>query len=436
MNATPTPPTAADGVPLSVIALAVVLSALFFGSLLLWQHFDRKRNPHLAPAGGMPPIEKKQRQQSIPSHPEPAAQVAPFVVQQPASAPESAPLQLLPPIKRAPWGLDRHPVEREHTCMAGKTGSRKTTTTYTILVNDIAHGAHCIVCSTHYTPYHPEDQLIDLRPIEHLFEVAFTHETIAQVLEEAIDRIGKRMHLYRQGLNVGQPIVLYLGEWGSIQTALGKKRADEILETLLDQGRKAKVLLVVELHSALVGRHGGDSAIREAYKTRLAHTVDKTTWSVFVGSDVPHVSPKLGEWMTSDGIVAFERPTLTHIEALARTMACQIVDPIFKAQPASRTSPDVLLEALLAEETAVPVPTGLVLESADEATQEAAGQQSEDTGTDEEVDEMTRIVVALLRGGLSGNAIIKSVKWPDRMRARDAQLAIIRQARELIKTNP
>ena len=60
---------------------------------------------------------------------------------------------------------DMEPNARKHTAVAGITGDGKTTTMNSLLVADIAVGAQCVVCSTHFTYYHPDDQRIDLRPL-------------------------------------------------------------------------------------------------------------------------------------------------------------------------------------------------------------------------------------------------------------------------------
>jgi hypothetical protein len=208
------------------------------------------------------------------------------------------------------------PQQRKHTCMAGATGDGKTATMNTLLVADIASGAHCVVCSTHFTAYHPEDQPIDLRPIQHLFEVAYTLPTIASAIAAVVAEKDRRMELYRAGQPVGQDIVLYLGEWGAILRALGKGASDT-LAGLLDEGRKTRVWIVIEYHSMLVGRTGGDSALREQYKTRLVGNVDKTTWDVAVGKTIPQVTVPLGSWMTDRGVVRVARPTADYIARLS-----------------------------------------------------------------------------------------------------------------------
>lgn len=199
------------------------------------------------------------------------------------------------------------PRTRKHTGIAGATGDGKTATFNTLLVADIASGAHCVVCNTHFTAYHPEDQPIDLRPIEHLFEVAFEVKHIQTTIARVVAESTRRLELYRAGQDVGQDMVLYVGEWGSVKRHLGAAVVDQLTK-LLDEGRKTRVWLVVEYHSLLVSRTGGDSALREMYTTLLAGNVDPTTWKFVVGEKIEQHPVPIGTWMTEDGPVRVVRP--------------------------------------------------------------------------------------------------------------------------------
>ena len=212
------------------------------------------------------------------------------------------------------------PRQRHHTLIAGSTGDGKSTTLYTLLVNDIAHGAHCVVCSTHFTPFHHEDQQIDLRPLEAHFEAYWEHSTIAAALRRAATIIDERMHRYRANQDVGHDIALYIGEWGNIERVLGKKEASDLLVKIIDEGRKTRVWIgAIELHSLLVSRFGSDSAFREAFNTRLAGNVDDVTWKTVVGRDVPKQRVAVGTWMTDSGLTTVERPSYRTILDLAAT---------------------------------------------------------------------------------------------------------------------
>ncbi len=213
---------------------------------------------------------------------------------------------------------------------AGKSNG-KSTTLYTLLVNDIAHGAQGIVYSTHYTPFHHEDQQIDLRPLAGHFEAYWEHTTIAAALHRAGEIIDERMQRYRANQDVGHDITLYIGEWGSIERVLGKKEAANLLIQIIDEGRKTRVWIgAIELHSLLVSRFGSDSAFREAFRTRLAGNVDDVTWKTVVGRDIPKQKVAVGTWMTDSGIATIERPVYRAILDLAATSphsCARLVEP-------------------------------------------------------------------------------------------------------------
>ncbi len=333
---------------------------------------------------------------------------------------------------------DIETTKRGHTAMAGSTGAGKTTTLNTLLVNDIKRGMHCVVCSTHYTAYHPEDQQIDLRGITHLFEVAYTPETIRLAIVAAARRIDERLELYRAGKDVGQDTVLYLGEWGSISRNLGKE-ADALIQKILDEGRKTKVWLVVELHSAIVSRFGGDSGLREAFRTRLAHTVDSTTWSAFVGKEIERQPVPVGYWMTSNGLIAYDRPAPELLHAMAQTMLPNIheyllpisnnevesssagapIDDDFTPGTTSSFADDrMLLSALIDGIEPVapkPVQTALAEEK----------PQFKPVVFDEFKTELEQGVAVLLAAGMKKNAIIRLMQWPDGLRSKQPQLNFI-----------
>ena len=288
------------------LALTLLVLGMFFSYMLIpilrW-----RRDRRLASANGAQverPASKAPPSQSFTG----VASAAPSSTPAAAAAPE---VPTIKPIQSIP------PRERQHTVIAGMTGDGKNTTVNTLLVWDIVHGVHPIVCSTHFTPYHPEDQPIDLRPIAHLFEAAYTLPAIAAVLTYACDQIDGRMERYRAGLDVGQDIVLYLGEWGAIRRGLGDMAVDALMK-ILDEGRKTRVWIgAMELHSALVGRLGGDSGLREAFTTRLAGNIDTTTWRLFVGKEYKQQPVPRGHWMTEDGLTEVVRPTKKQISMIA-----------------------------------------------------------------------------------------------------------------------
>lgn len=333
---------------------------------------------------------------------------------------------------------DIETTKRGHTAMAGSTGAGKTTTLNTLLTNDIKRGMHCIVCSTHYTAFHPEDQQIDLRGITHLFEVAYTPETIRAAIVAAARRIDKRLELYRAGKDVGQDTVLYLGEWGSISRNLGKE-ADALIQKILDEGRKTKVWLVVELHSAIVSRFGGDSGLREAFKTRLAHTVDATTWSAFVGKEIERQPVPVGYWMTSHGLIGYDRPSPALLNAMAETMLPNIHEYLL---PVSHDSVDASSAGATDVADFAPGTTSsfvddrMLLSALIDGIEPVAAKATQPSLTEEKPQfkpvvlsqfesELEQGVAALLAAGMGKNAIIRTLQWPDGLRSKKPQLDFI-----------
>jgi hypothetical protein len=203
-----------------------------------------------------------------------------------------------------------HPRQRKHTAVAGATGDGKTTTLNTLLVQDIAAGAQCVVCSTHFTYYHPEDQQIDLRPLRDCFEVYYTPDEILKAMTAACALIDQRLDLYRKGQDVGHDITLYFGEWDTaIQRTLGDKATERLLH-ILDEGRKTRIWVgFIEVHGAQVKRFGGDGALRAAFTTRLAGNIDATSWRALVGDEIPRRPMPRGTWMTPNGQITIQPPS-------------------------------------------------------------------------------------------------------------------------------
>jgi hypothetical protein len=254
--------------------------------------------------------------------------------------------------------LDMLPNTRKHTAVVGSTGDGKTTTMNSLLVADIASGAQCVVCSTHFTYYHPDDQTIDLRPLTDRFQVAYTGPAIRAALDAACKLKDQRMALYRAGKPVGHDVCLYFGEWDtSIQRLLGQWAADPLQE-LLDEGRKTNVWVsFVEVHGAQVKRFGGDSAVRAAFRTRLTGNVDATSWRAFVGSDTPQTPQPQGQWMTDRGPVRVEPPTAEQIARVAASTLPHYAPLVSRDVPSDQPTPqaDAILSKLFTDGSAEPV---------------------------------------------------------------------------------
>lgn len=227
-----------------------------------------------------------------------------------------------------------HPRRRGHTAVAGRQGDGKTSTMNTLLVSDILAGAQCIVCSTHFTYYHYEDQQIDLRPLRDHFDARFTPADILDAMQAACDEIEARIPKYRNNEDVGHDIVLYFGEWDtSIQRTLGDEATKRLLQ-ILDEGRKTRVWVgYIEVHGAQAKRFGGDGALRAAFTTRFAGNVDLLSWKVFVGEDTPRQPVPIGSWMTSNGLVQVTRPTLERINHIASTITPNHYRPLHAKTP-------------------------------------------------------------------------------------------------------
>lgn len=231
--------------------------------------------------------------------------------------PSNAPIELPAPLV---GGVETLAVaRRRHTAIVGVTGDGKTTCSYTLLVRDLAEGCQCVVVSRHFSPYHEEDQRIDLRPIAHLFEAYRTTTDIRAALDRVAAIIDDRLDHYYTNRAIGHPLIVYLGEWRSLRRLLGT-RANKILEKILDEGRKVKVWAVVEMHSALIAYMGSDSGTREAFGTCLVGNVDPVSWKTLMGSR-PHYAVPLGYWATEHGIIQITPPSSATIANLAQRPA-------------------------------------------------------------------------------------------------------------------
>lgn len=304
------------------------------------QRMDRIRAMQTHSAGGResapPPVLHREPAAPIvaprpASAPRPVVELVPIVRPQPQVVlpPAAAPVSEMPSEPELPAKVigavrEIHPSKRGHTAIAGVSGDGKSTTLYTLLVADLARGCQCAVLSRHYAPYNREDQRIDLRPLDKHFEAYRDSAEIRAVLNYVCDVvIEERLGLYHADKPVGQPIVLYLGEWRSMRRLLGKKQAEAILGKILDEGRKTEVWCVVEMHSALLNYLGGDSGLREAFWTRLVGNVDTITWRTFIGSasqyNVPRPTPTstVGYWATEGGLLTVARPSDGEILMLA-----------------------------------------------------------------------------------------------------------------------
>lgn len=298
---------------------------------------------------------------------------------------------------------DMLPNARKHTAVVGSTGDGKTTTMNSLLVADIASGAQCVVCSTHFTYYHPDDQTIDLRPLADRFQVAYTAPAIRAALDAACKLKDQRMALYRAGKPVGHDVCLYFGEWDtSIQRLLGQWAADRLQE-LLDEGRKTNVWVsFVEVHGAQVKRFGGDSAVRAAFRTRLTGNVDATSWRAFVGSATPQTSQPQGQWMTERGPVRVEPPTSEQIARVAAATLPRYAPLVSKDMPTPDA--DKLLENLMdrAEKGGNNFPPP-------ETDFPAAGSDFTISVTDFSATEIAEIAAKITHGGKGKSEIVTSM---------------------------
>ena len=286
----------------------------------------RYTQPEPAPAPAPAPVMAKtmlnellQAAPAAPAAPEPVQKRVKALAPVPA-APE--PVHNGPPIYGAIGNslTDNMKIgNRRHTAIVGITGDGKTATMNAMLVADIASGAQCVVCSTHFTYFNEEDQPIDLRPLKDHFQAEYTKEGIAAAIKAARELIDVRMPRYRNNQAVGHPVVLYLGEYDTSITRLLGDYAGESVQHILDEGRKTNVWIgFIEMHGAQVKRFGGDGAVRSAFGTKMASAnVDSLSWKVFVGEGIPKERMPLGDWMTDRGIVRVTLPTIKLIEKIA-----------------------------------------------------------------------------------------------------------------------
>lgn len=218
--------------------------------------------------------------------------------------------------------LQQVPLDtRKNTILAGAPGDGKTQSSIALMVADIANGAQVYWLNPHYALFHPKDQTTDLRPLTAHFTHLADYDAIVRVLAAADTLIDQRMPLYRAGHDVGHHVVLYIDEAPAIFDVCGE-RFTKPLRSILREGRKCQVWIVLASQDAQVETLGLKSGLRNNFHTRLAGNVEQATWQALIGTGVPKPKERLtrGCWHCQgeiNGVVQIIRPAAADIAQVA-----------------------------------------------------------------------------------------------------------------------
>lgn len=174
-----------------------------------------------------------------------------------------------------------------HVALVGATGGGKSNGMRLILPQLQAVGARVVLANPHHADIDPETGE-DWRPIVRRLErpPAVKTRDIDNLIGELIDEMDRRLERRARGVAVGAPLFLAIDELPVIAESIPK--VFDRLGRLLREGRKVHVLVMGATQSALVKVLGGDSAIREAYRTAIYLGGDRVSASALL--DMPQRS--------------------------------------------------------------------------------------------------------------------------------------------------
>lgn len=169
-----------------------------------------------------------------------------------------------------------------HVALTGPTGGGKTNILLLIvsqLLSDTI-GAEVYLADPHYAPMRWTDngEMIDWRPVE----ARLTHSplydtgTIAEMLQEmAYGELARRMERNRNGEPIGKSVYIGMDEFPVI--AAEQPDATIAVGKLLRQGRQFRMYVISSTQDMLLKTIGGNSGIRECYRTGFYTGGDATT---------------------------------------------------------------------------------------------------------------------------------------------------------------
>ena len=153
-----------------------------------------------------------------------------------------------------------------HVALVGATGGGKSNLLRLLLPQLLAVGARVVLADPHFAPLDPESGE-DWRPIAGRLHMApaVSPAAIESLLGYLVDELDRRMAQRRAGERWGPPLFIAFDELPVIADQV--PGALEQLGRLLREGRKVDLLAIGASQTMLVKVIGGDSSIRDAYRT-------------------------------------------------------------------------------------------------------------------------------------------------------------------------
>ena len=166
-----------------------------------------------------------------------------------------------------------------HTALAGPTGAGKTNMFRLLLAQSLYCGADVVIANPNYAPIKMNGSSVeDWRPIAAMLKtpVARRIEDIMQVIDDAIAELDERRERQQRDPRPFVEKHYAFGEWPAIVSMLlsifGKKIADAYTMKygrLLRESRQYNYHVISEFQDALIQTIGGNSGVRENYRTAI-----------------------------------------------------------------------------------------------------------------------------------------------------------------------
>lgn len=153
-----------------------------------------------------------------------------------------------------------------HVALVGATGGGKSNLLRLLLPQLQSIGANVVLADPHYTPYDPESG-DDWRPIARRLHMApaVQPDEIDQLLNYLTEELERRLRLRKRGQKWGPPLFFAFDELPVIVNEVDG--ALDRIGKVVREGRKVHLLAVGASQTMLVKAIGGDSTIRDAYRT-------------------------------------------------------------------------------------------------------------------------------------------------------------------------
>lgn len=165
-----------------------------------------------------------------------------------------------------------------HIGLAGPTGGGKTNTLRLLLGQFLYCDARVFLCNPNYAPVKLNQGTIeDWRPIAARLAQppAWRMDDIQKILTGAKKLLDRRKEAQQHNPVRGRDVYIALGEWPAIVNRW--KEAPDVLAPLLREARQYGIYVISEFQDALVKTIGGDSGVRECYRTGYYFGGDMTT---------------------------------------------------------------------------------------------------------------------------------------------------------------